>query len=345
MVFYQLQSFSVKLNKNKESEIMDTIIFPGDLFLSRATKGKINVTCSHDPNSFASDCEVIQLLMMSQVLYIGVRGFKVMKPPRPAKSHGSNAIYLASGIDKRDGLLLQYLPPHSTTSLHYHAATSEVFHLLAGSAMISTPWNENLDFAKRRSVTIKPFTVHQVRTESQDSLILLEMIFGSDIVGMNDHFYADSEANLDIYSKGTYPASDLSNYHAYRFVMDGVTCESMEGFLQSLKAKDIQTQLQICGLVGKAAKKRGEELNVLRTKGDNLYWQGKSIDRFSEDYQLLLDRAYGELFKVNSFQEALLASKDALLIHSIGYKDPQNTILTEAEFCSRLMRLRHSLRK
>ncbi len=40
---------------------------------------------------------------------------------------------------------------------------------------------------------------------------------------------------IDIHSKGAYPSDALSNFAAYEFMVDGIPCASMEGFLQSLK--------------------------------------------------------------------------------------------------------------
>jgi hypothetical protein len=36
---------------------------------------------------------------------------------------------------------------------------------------------------------------------------------------------------MDIGSRGEYPAGALSNFSAHGFVVDGVRCASMEGFL------------------------------------------------------------------------------------------------------------------
>ena len=40
---------------------------------------------------------------------------------------------------------------------------------------------------------------------------------------------------MDIGSGKGYPSSSLSNFAPHEFVIDGITCQSMEGFLQSLK--------------------------------------------------------------------------------------------------------------
>lgn len=44
---------------------------------------------------------------------------------------------------------------------------------------------------------------------------------------------------MDIKSGCGYPASALSNFAPHPFVLDGVYCASMEGFLQSLKFNSI----------------------------------------------------------------------------------------------------------
>lgn len=325
--------------------------FPNACFETRITDSA-GLTCVPDDEDVllhvagGAPYKTAQVAMISGIRHLALRGFKVMDPPRLAKSHGSKAVYLASGINKRDGLLLQYLPPHSTTSVHYHAETTERFHLLAGNAVVSTPWGVEFDFASRRTVAVSPFTVHQVKTGEQDSLILLEMIFASDGVGMEDHFYVDSDQALDIDWKSAYPSSGLSNFAVHPFTFGGIECASMEGLLQSLKERDPAAQKGICLLSGKEAKKRGEQLNISRSAGESLYWQGRAIDRFSRDYQSFLDRAYLELLShAPSFQSALLASGDKLLLHTIGKKTPEETILTEMELCTRLLRFRHFLRR
>lgn len=49
---------------------------------------------------------------------------------------------------------------------------------------------------------------------------------------------------MDIGSGKGYPSSSLSNFAPHEFVIDGITCQSMEGFLQSLKYQDKEMQKQ-----------------------------------------------------------------------------------------------------
>lgn len=148
--------------------------------------------------------------------------------------------------------------------------------------------------------------------------------------------------DIDIISTNGYPSSALSNFAAHKFVIDGVECASMEGFLQSLKFKDIDMQKHVCTLIGFKAKMKGKNKDWWKTQV--LYWQGMSIDRHSKEYQDLLDRAYDELSKNINFRNALLATGSSYLRHSIGKSDASRTVLTEREFCDRLMEVRNNIR-
>ena len=79
---------------------------------------------------------------------------------------------------------------------------------------------------------------------------------------------------INIYSKGEYPSDILSNFAPNGFTLDGIRCESMEGFLQSLKFRNKARQVFICSLTGKVAKKCGTKKRAWKITG-NAYWQGK----------------------------------------------------------------------
>jgi predicted NAD-dependent protein-ADP-ribosyltransferase YbiA (DUF1768 family) len=146
---------------------------------------------------------------------------------------------------------------------------------------------------------------------------------------------------MDIGSGKKYPSSALSNFAPHPFEIDGVECNSMEGFLQGLKFKNPEMQVEVCKLVGYAAKKKGRNKNW---SDNGIWWKGESIDRFTDEYQELLDRAYESMAKNSGFRKALLASNDAVFTHSIGKRKEKDTILTTKEFCSRLMMLRSKIK-
>ena len=115
----------------------------------------------------------------------------------------------------------------------------------------------------------------------------------------------------------------------------------MEGLLQSLKFSNPEMQKYVCTLVGFKAKAKGRDKKWWRDR--KLYWQGTEYDRDSYEYQDLLDRAYAALFQNEGFRRALVASGESTLTHSIGKTSQKVTILTQSEFCGRLMRLRAAL--
>lgn len=148
---------------------------------------------------------------------------------------------------------------------------------------------------------------------------------------------------MDIGSKNGFPAGNLSNFHPHKFVIDGVECNSMEGFLQSLKFSNPDMQKEVCKLVGKAAKFKGKKKKWYRNQ--TLYWQGKEYKRNSNEYQELLDKAYDAMAENTAFQRALLATGNATLTHSMGKYNTNETVLTSQEFTSRLYRIRKELQE
>ncbi|MFL6796545.1 MAG: hypothetical protein ACJ8F3_03945 [Xanthobacteraceae bacterium] len=149
---------------------------------------------------------------------------------------------------------------------------------------------------------------------------------------------------MDIRSGCGYPGSALSNFAPHPFVLDGVQCASMEGLLQSLKFDKPHIQTEVCKLTGLAAKFRGKKRNRAWQRAQTLWWQGAPMARSAPEYQAFLDRAFQALCaQSESFRKALLASGNAVITHSIGKSKETETVLTEREFCSRLMRLRSGL--
>ena len=148
---------------------------------------------------------------------------------------------------------------------------------------------------------------------------------------------------MDIGSGSGFPSATLSNFAPHPFVIDGVECNSMEGFLQSLKFSNPEMQKEVCKLVGKAAKFKGKKKKWWRTQ--TLWWLGVEIARDSEEYQNLLDRAFDALAQNSGFRAALLATGNSVLTHSIGKTKITETVLTRQEFCSRLTKIREELRK
>lgn len=143
---------------------------------------------------------------------------------------------------------------------------------------------------------------------------------------------------MDIGSGTGYPAGTLSNFAPHPFEIDGVQCNSMEGFLQALKFESVDMQKYVCTLVGRSAKFKGKKKKWFQKQ--ELYWLGTVYKRDSDEYQNLLNRAYNQLYKNEGFRKALEATKGCVLTHSIGKNKINETVLTTSEFCRRLTYLR-----
>jgi len=144
---------------------------------------------------------------------------------------------------------------------------------------------------------------------------------------------------MEIRLGNDYPAGSLSNLAAHRFTFRGIECGSMEGLLQGVKFSSPEMQAHVCTLAGHKARLAGKNKNWQKTQ--QLWWQGVEMKRDSVTYQQFLNEAYKELFYQNvKARNALMATKDAVLKHSMGRRKINETVLTQKEFCSRLTEIR-----
>ena len=151
---------------------------------------------------------------------------------------------------------------------------------------------------------------------------------------------------VDIRAGGDWPIWILSNLTPNGFTFAGMAVASMEGFLQSLKFEDPDEAALVRQLAGRKAKRAGKKRREAWQRSGTLWIEGRTIDRFGSRYQHLLDGAYAALFsQCEEARRALLATNDAVLLHTIGEGDPALSVLTPDEFCGRLMRIRADLRR
>lgn len=145
----------------------------------------------------------------------------------------------------------------------------------------------------------------------------------------------------DISSKAAGALQVLSNFSRHPFVLDGVECGGMEGFLQGLKFKDEKRQREVCAMHGWTAKKTGKV-----AWKDFLFWKGKPIERMSPDYARLVGRAYVAMAKANKrFVDALMAVEIEKCTHLMGAPEEMKfkTVLSEKEFIKVLSWLKRNI--
>ena len=111
---------------------------------------------------------------------------------RSSNSIKSQAKYLAY---HNDGLLLQYIPPNSGTSLHYHNRTVEHYFCLEGKCTLQlgtkeNPLQKNI-FLEKNTFTVLPGEVHRVITDNTPVINFLIMQGCPKNLKMSDHFYVE----------------------------------------------------------------------------------------------------------------------------------------------------------
>lgn len=144
---------------------------------------------------------------------------------------------------------------------------------------------------------------------------------------------------IDIHSKRRGVAGRLSNFTKRSFTFDEIPCRSIEGVLQSFKFEKPCEQKIVCGLWGSQAKLAGD-LKADWKATQTLYWNERSYQRDSKEYQELITRLYTEVYRQNEqFRRDIKKSVKYNLVHSIGNSDPRDTVLTESEFIEQLVAL------
>ena len=145
---------------------------------------------------------------------------------------------------------------------------------------------------------------------------------------------------MDIGGNNSGIAGRLSNFTARKFIFDDVECNSMEGLLQSFKFENPDIQKHVCTLIGISAKRRGQKRNKAWKSKQTLWWKGIAYQRKSKEYQNLITKAFDALYTNEKFKADLISTGNAVFTHSIGNNKESETVLTEAEFCRQLTRLR-----
>lgn len=152
-------------------------------------------------------------------------------------------------------------------------------------------------------------------------------------------------AILDIHSSRRGPAGQLSNLAVHEFVFRGIPVKSIECILQAVKFEGVKRQNHVLAMAPWDAFEYGKRYGQgwkRRSRG-RLWWQGEPMMREGDEYRMFLDEAYWALASNDGFRDNLLRSWPAQLVHTIGGQDPYTTVLTEEEFCTRLMNMREHI--
>lgn len=132
-------------------------------------------------------------------------------------------------------------------------------------------------------------------------------------------------------------ARELSNFQRRRFVLDGVTLASVEGFVQGIKyPPGHPDRAEVFTLANIKAKQKSPGKSP-----PCVWWNGEEIAYGSKEHHALIERAIRASFEQNPIALALLYStKGMTLTHDLGHPESPHTCLPAKVFCEILTRLR-----
>ena len=168
----------------------------------------------------------------------------------------------------------------------------------------------------------------------------LELIEKDDCVYCKDYLVKDSEGNtinetdefINVGYKLKGPLSKaLSNLFPYSFVFKGKRVESIEAVFQGIKFPNKKEQNYVLAYKGLDANNVKITSNYDWKESGNLYWQGKAINRFSNEYKDFVEELYVSAIQ-NPLYRNLLKNTKKYIMHSIGVTDEKLTVFTRYEF-------------
>lgn len=136
--------------------------------------------------------------------------------------------------------------------------------------------------------------------------------------------------NVGYKYKGPY-AKVLSNLFPYEFKFKGKTLKSIESFFQGIKFKDIDMQNLVFNY-------SGLDSNHIKVCSDYdwketgiLYWQGIKVNRFSKEYDNLVDELYISAIQNPLYRNILkITTRD--ILHTMGGATKEETVFSRYEF-------------
>jgi hypothetical protein len=166
-----------------------------DELFERLVNVKLTITQSYTTDRLIIDHlirqEMENFLERRKLLVDGITHFlyfdkniRFHDPPIPSGSPNSDARYYI--WDNNTGLLLQKIPPYSTTSCNFHRITDESFHNFEGEVYICLPEEEKL---LNGSCHVTTNQCHRLYTSSEPAInIILTKPPG---LGITDHYHPE----------------------------------------------------------------------------------------------------------------------------------------------------------
>ena len=152
----------------------------------------------------------------------------------------------------------------------------------------------------------------------------------------------DKWINAGYKNKGNL-AKVLSNLFPYEFEFRGKKLNSIESFFQGIKFEDIEMQNYVLSYSGLNSNRVSICSEYDWKENGVIYWQGEEIDRFSKEYDDIVDELYISAIQ-NPLYRNVLKNCNKYIIHSIGKVEKTDTVFTRYEFEKELNCLKDFLR-
>ncbi len=176
--------FPYEFSENKDFKDIEVV--------SSFSKQRLDAMCDSMNGKLPGEWKKISLAFGTLECFIATRGMQLYQNPLTSRSvsKGSQAVYYGTHTTARRTYLLQYLPPHSSTSSHHHEGVREFFYILEGAALIYIG-GRMYTVESLNMVQVPPGFIHCVTTEDMPSLTLLVMDGQTSGFSCDDHHYSE----------------------------------------------------------------------------------------------------------------------------------------------------------
>lgn len=173
----------------------------------------------------------------------------------------------------------------------------------------------------------------------------IEFVDGEPLINEEGEKVGECEKWINVGYKYKGPYSKiLSNLFPYEFEFRGKKLSSIESFFQGIKFKDIEMQDLVFKYSGLDSNNVKACSNYDWKETGMIYWQGKEIDRFSKEYDELIDEVYISAIQ-NSLYRSALKNCNKNIIHTMGEIEKNETVFTRYEFEKQLNCLKDFLKR
>lgn len=173
----------------------------------------------------------------------------------------------------------------------------------------------------------------------------MEYVDGEPLINEEGEKVGECEKWINVGYKYKGPYSKiLSNLFPYEFEFRGKKLSSIESFFQGIKFKDTEMQNLVFNYSGLDSNNVKACSDYDWKETGMIYWQGKEIDRFSKEYDELIDELYISAIQ-NPLYRSALKKCNKNIIHTMGETEKSETVFTRYEFEKQLNCLKDFLKR